>query len=88
MVVHCPETSFNGCKLVSCSRALSSFVISQLNTNPYSIDLPIGYNYRDEDRDSFLWYDELYPSEATMRIVAREVTRLLKGQDSPYVTVL
>lgn len=46
------------------------------------------YNYRDADRDSFLWYDELHPSEATMSIVAREVTKLLKGRDSPYVTVL
>ncbi|KAF8423246.1 GDSL lipase/acylhydrolase family protein [Tirmania nivea] len=46
------------------------------------------YNYRHEDRNSFLWYDELHPSEATMRIVAREVTKLLQGRDSPYVTVL
>ncbi|KAF8434437.1 GDSL lipase/esterase [Terfezia claveryi] len=46
------------------------------------------YNYRDKERNSFLWYDELHPSEATMNIVAREVTKLLEGSDSPYVKIL
>lgn len=30
-------------------------------------------------RDSFLWFDELHPSEQADRIVAREMVRAMKG---------
>ena len=35
--------------------------------------------------DSFLWYDELHPSEQTDRIIAREFVNLLSG-NSTYAT--
>ncbi|RHZ43904.1 putative C6 transcription factor [Aspergillus thermomutatus] len=33
-----------------------------------------------EARDSYLWYDDLHPSEQTDRIIAREFVNLVKGQ--------
>jgi hypothetical protein len=30
-------------------------------------------------RDSFMWYDELHPSEQTDRVVAREFVKVVKG---------
>ncbi|KAH7909673.1 carbohydrate esterase family 16 protein [Hygrophoropsis aurantiaca] len=38
------------------------------------------------DRDSFLWYDELHPSEQTDRIIAREITTVMKGEASKWAT--
>ncbi|EGN96374.1 carbohydrate esterase family 16 protein [Serpula lacrymans var. lacrymans S7.3] len=40
------------------------------------------------DRDSFLWYDELHPSEQSDRIVAREITAVMKGEENQWVTWL
>jgi hypothetical protein len=31
------------------------------------------------DKDSFLWYDELHPSEQTDRVLAREITDVVKN---------
>ncbi|EJD37646.1 hypothetical protein AURDEDRAFT_199613 [Auricularia subglabra TFB-10046 SS5] len=39
------------------------------------------------DRDSFLWYDELHPSEQANRIVAREIATALQG-DTTWATWL
>ncbi|KAF8448257.1 GDSL lipase/esterase [Kalaharituber pfeilii] len=46
------------------------------------------YLYRGDERDSFLWYDELHPSEITSKVVAKEVTKLLDGKSSNYITVI
>jgi len=40
------------------------------------------------DRDSYLWYDELHPSEQADRIVAREITQVIKGEDNKWTTWL
>ncbi|CAK5268339.1 unnamed protein product [Mycena citricolor] len=40
------------------------------------------------DRDSFLWADELHPSEQADRIVAREIALTLEGKDSQWTTWL
>ncbi|KIJ64027.1 carbohydrate esterase family 16 protein [Hydnomerulius pinastri MD-312] len=39
-------------------------------------------------RDSFMWYDELHPSEQSDRVVAREITAVMKGEANPWVTWL
>ncbi|KAH7890290.1 carbohydrate esterase family 16 protein [Phlebopus sp. FC_14] len=39
-------------------------------------------------RDSFLWYDELHPSEQSDRIVAREMTAVMKGEANRWTTWL
>lgn len=31
------------------------------------------------DRDSFMWFDQLHPSEQTDRIIAREFVRMIEG---------
>ncbi|KAJ7020161.1 hypothetical protein C8F04DRAFT_1145281 [Mycena alexandri] len=40
------------------------------------------------DRDSFLWADELHPSEQADRIVAREIALTLEGKKSQWATWL
>lgn len=39
-------------------------------------------------RDGYLWWDELHPSEQADRIVAREITAVMKGQQSNWTTWL
>ncbi|KAJ8514901.1 hypothetical protein ONZ45_g7607 [Pleurotus djamor] len=36
------------------------------------------------DRDSFLWFDELHPSEQADRIVAREIAAVIQGKGSKF----
>ncbi|KAF9010971.1 GDSL lipase/acylhydrolase [Hymenopellis radicata] len=38
------------------------------------------------DRDSYLWWDELHPSEQADRIVAREIAKTMSGQGSQWET--
>ncbi|KAF5354174.1 hypothetical protein D9756_007087 [Leucocoprinus leucothites] len=40
------------------------------------------------DRDSYLWYDELHPSEQADRHVAKEVANIFEGTGSKFVTWL
>ncbi|KAJ4491124.1 carbohydrate esterase family 16 protein [Lentinula edodes] len=40
------------------------------------------------DRDSYLWYDELHPSEQADRIVARERALVMEGKTSKWATWL
>ncbi|KAI0056358.1 GDSL lipase/acylhydrolase [Artomyces pyxidatus] len=37
-------------------------------------------------KDSFVWYDELHPSEQSDRIVAREIANVIQGKGSQYAT--
>ncbi|KIY44129.1 hypothetical protein FISHEDRAFT_67800 [Fistulina hepatica ATCC 64428] len=39
-------------------------------------------------RDSYLWYDELHPSEQADRIVAREISKIIAGNFSSWATWL
>ncbi|KAL9709582.1 hypothetical protein Ac2012v2_007321 [Leucoagaricus gongylophorus] len=40
------------------------------------------------DRDSYLWYDELHPSEQADRQVAREIANIFEGEGSRWVSWL
>ncbi|KAF5336309.1 hypothetical protein D9758_014472 [Tetrapyrgos nigripes] len=40
------------------------------------------------DRDSYLWFDELHPSEQADRIVAREIAKVFEGKESQWATWL
>ncbi|KAF4566047.1 hypothetical protein EYR36_011461 [Pleurotus pulmonarius] len=40
------------------------------------------------DRDSFLWVDELHPSEQADRIVAREIAEVVRGKANKWTTWL
>ncbi|KAI6044598.1 carbohydrate esterase family 16 protein [Pisolithus marmoratus] len=39
-------------------------------------------------KDGYLWWDELHPSEQADRIVAREITAVMKGEHSKWTTWL
>jgi len=39
-------------------------------------------------RDSFLWFDELHPSEQADRVVAREISQAIQGKTSKWTTWL
>jgi phospholipase/lecithinase/hemolysin len=39
-------------------------------------------------KDSFLWFDELHPSEQADRIVAREIAQVIEGQQNKWTTWL
>jgi len=39
-------------------------------------------------KDSFLWFDELHPSEQADRIVAREIAQVMEGQQNKWTTWL
>ncbi|KAL1747183.1 GDSL lipase/esterase [Schizophyllum fasciatum] len=40
------------------------------------------------DRDSYLWYDELHPSEQADRIVAQQIAEVILGEDNIWTTWL
>jgi len=40
------------------------------------------------DRDSFLWYDELHPSEQTDRNIAKEIAEVIEGKQNQWTTWL
>ncbi|TFK34673.1 carbohydrate esterase family 16 protein [Crucibulum laeve] len=40
------------------------------------------------DRDSFLWFDELHPSEQADRVVAKEISKVINGKTSKWATWL
>jgi len=40
------------------------------------------------DKDSFLWFDELHPSEQADRIVAREIAQVIEGHANQWTTWL
>jgi len=50
-----------------------------------SLDGTVCSNFEGNSPDSFLWYDELHPSEQTDRIIARTFVDVLNGQ-SGYAT--
>ncbi|KAI0047891.1 carbohydrate esterase family 16 protein [Auriscalpium vulgare] len=37
-------------------------------------------------RDSFIWFDELHPSEQADRVVAREIANVIEGKDSKWAS--
>ncbi|KAK0185023.1 GDSL lipase/esterase [Armillaria mellea] len=38
------------------------------------------------DRDSYLWYDELHPSEQADRILARQIAQIARGEENKWTT--
>ncbi|RPB00537.1 GDSL lipase/acylhydrolase family protein [Choiromyces venosus 120613-1] len=58
------------------------------NTTGANVDCDINgvcTNYRLQDRDSFLWYDELHPSEQVSRVIAREVSNAVQKKTSKWI---
>ncbi|KAI0630546.1 GDSL lipase/esterase [Trametes polyzona] len=40
------------------------------------------------DRDSYLWYDEMHPSEQADRIVAQQISQIILGEENNWTTWL
>jgi hypothetical protein len=80
-------------------RTADEFQISDVYNNPDEYFAPpanvTGYNnhcdvngancYRLPDPDSFLWFDELHPSQRTDQIIAQTFIQVVKGT-SKYAT--
>ncbi|KAK0436820.1 carbohydrate esterase family 16 protein [Desarmillaria tabescens] len=47
---------------------------------------PVCTTAQGTDKDSFLWYDELHPSEQANRIVAREIAQVTRGEENKWTT--
>jgi len=75
-----PKTYLNGTAPLNVTGAVSACVYP-LNGGTASCTTAQG-----TARDSFLWYDELHPSEQADRIVAREITKVLQAQASNWTT--
>ncbi|KAH7928796.1 carbohydrate esterase family 16 protein [Leucogyrophana mollusca] len=79
-----PHNYLNGTAPLNVTGCVKSCVY---NMNDKDSD-PVCTTAEGTDRDSFLWYDELHPSEQTDRIIAREMTAVMKGKPSKWATWL
>lgn len=50
-----------------------------MNVTGYAAECPNTTCTSKSSWDSYMWYDELHPSEQTDRIIAREFLEVLKG---------
>lgn len=48
--------------------------------NSYTCDVAGNNCKSDPNRDAYLWYDELHPSEQTDRVIAKEFESVLGGK--------
>ncbi|KAF8243075.1 GDSL lipase/acylhydrolase family protein [Wilcoxina mikolae CBS 423.85] len=47
-----------------------------------NVDSSVCWKYRMEDRDAFMWFDELHPGEQVGRVLAMEFTEIVEGGGS------
>ncbi|KAH7924946.1 carbohydrate esterase family 16 protein [Leucogyrophana mollusca] len=78
-----PQNYLNGTAPLNVTGCVNSCVY---NLNESESDPGVCTVAEGTDRDSFLWYDELHPSEQTDRIIAREITTVMKGEASEWAT--
>ncbi|KAH7061743.1 GDSL lipase/esterase [Auriculariales sp. MPI-PUGE-AT-0066] len=71
-----PETYFNGTDTLNVTGAVKSCVYQVNGTADTAQCATVAAG---SARDSYLWYDELHPSEQADRIIAREVVAALHG---------
>ncbi|KDR73974.1 hypothetical protein GALMADRAFT_227695 [Galerina marginata CBS 339.88] len=81
MLVH-PALYLNGTAPLNVTGAVNACVF-QLNGSTGTCTTATG-----SARDSFLWFDELHPSEQADRIVAREIAQVIEGQKNQWTTWL
>ncbi|KAG2130906.1 carbohydrate esterase family 16 protein [Suillus clintonianus] len=78
-----PQNYFNGTAPYNVTGCINSCVYTTNSTAAPTCTVANG-----TDRDSFLWYDELHPSQQSDRIVAREITAVMKGEQNQWTTWL
>jgi phospholipase/lecithinase/hemolysin len=79
-----PALYFNGTAPLNVTGAVSAcvFKLNESTSDPGACTVAEG-----AARDSFLWFDELHPSEQADRIVAREIAKSLNGTSERWTTV-
>ncbi|KAI0791061.1 GDSL lipase/acylhydrolase [Abortiporus biennis] len=82
MIAH-PQLYLNGTAPVNTTGAIRACVFQLHESTSDTGDCTIATG---SDVDSFLWFDELHPSEQADRIVAREVTAAIRRTSSRWVT--
>ncbi|KAF8839794.1 carbohydrate esterase family 16 protein [Paxillus ammoniavirescens] len=80
-----PQNYLNGTVPLNVTGCVNSCVY-QLNES--TSDPGVCTTAEEGARDSFMWYDELHPSEQSDRIVAREITTVMKGEYNKWTTWL
>ncbi|KAF6752808.1 GDSL lipase/acylhydrolase [Ephemerocybe angulata] len=77
-----PGSYLNGTAPVNVTGAIDTCYYEVGATSPRSCVKVEG----DENRDSYLWYDELHPSEQADRIVAREIAEVIEGKENRWTS--
>ncbi|KAH7923372.1 carbohydrate esterase family 16 protein [Leucogyrophana mollusca] len=79
-----PQNYLNGTAPLNVTGCINTCMYSTYNDpNPATCTTVEG-----TDRDSYMWYDELHPSEQTDRVIAREMTAVMKGEANQWTTWL
>ncbi|KAG2754216.1 carbohydrate esterase family 16 protein [Suillus brevipes Sb2] len=78
-----PQNYFNGTAPYNVTGCINSCVHTMNSTAAPTCTVANG-----TDADSFLWYDELHPSQQSDRIVAREMTAVMMGENNQWTTWL
>lgn len=78
-----PQDYFNGTAPYNVTGCIHSCVYTVDSTATPACTITNG-----TDADSFLWYDELHPSQQSDRIVAREITAVMQGEYNQWTTWL
>ncbi|OCH95459.1 GDSL lipase/acylhydrolase [Obba rivulosa] len=82
MIAH-PASYLNGTAPLNVTGCIRSCVFKINESTADTGDCTIAEG---TDRDSFLWYDELHPSEQADRVVAREIAAAINRQSSQWTT--
>ncbi|KAG8766426.1 hypothetical protein FRC19_006730 [Serendipita sp. 401] len=75
-----PKQYLNGTAPLNTTSSTNACPFAPYGTSPLFCTVATG-----SDADSFVWYDELHPSDQVHRIVARELASVLKGKDNKWV---
>ncbi|TCD62320.1 hypothetical protein EIP91_007060 [Steccherinum ochraceum] len=84
MLAH-PQVYLNGTAPLNITGAVRSCVFPE-GADPSDTSLAACTIATGTDVDSFLWFDELHPSEQADRVVAREVTAAIQRKSSRWAT--
>lgn len=84
MIAH-PQNYLNGTAPLNVTDAINAciFQVDEPTSGPADCTTATG-----TDKDSFLWWDEVHPSEQADRVVAREITAAIKRTSSRWTTWL
>jgi len=76
-----PALYLNGTAPLNTTGAVQTcvFQLNESTSNPGDCTIITG-----TDKDSYLWFDELHPSEQADRVVAREIAQVIEGQENRW----